>query len=148
MCDEYGDCYDWDEDGLEEDYVEEFTPVVADSEAKFPLAPEEQIRFIRLLLEGDKGALIAVADYLDGLDELVAPSVATEVFHTLWNGQEDHNGFWIYHIIHGLETEDVMVSLDSTELYSYKIKNDNTVVIMCPERLWGVDVSVKIKDAQ
>lgn len=140
---------DDDEDwSLDDEEVEAILRVEEEDRAErekpryFNLSEEDRIEFISLLLSNDNGAMAVAAEYLNS-----RRTVVTEALHTLWSGQETTDGFYVYHINHNLGTEQVLVSLDSTEMWTYAVKDHNTIVVVCPEKLWGVDVTVEIREA-
>lgn len=100
-----------------------------------------RLEVMTLLLAADEAKIQEVHDLLTAVEE----DRITEVSHTLWQGQEDGNGFHVYHVTHDLNNERVLVSLDTNELYTYSVVDANVVAIVCPESLWGVDVEVRVK---
>ncbi len=130
-----------DEDFLDEDWEPLSRATAPQPVANSSLSLSDKMEFISLLLADDSGAIITVEAFLEALRE----PVVTEVFHTLWNGQETTDGFHVYHVNHGLDSNEVLVSLDTNELFTYSVKDANTVVVVCPEPLFGVDVEVRLK---
>ncbi len=138
-----------DEDFLDEDWWPEneqsalpwITTTAAEVSQQFVLTEEAKARFLVLLLSDHEGAIEVVSEFMEEYDR----PKPTEVFHTLWNGQETTDGFHVYHVNHGLNSTEVLVSLDTNELFTYSVKDANTVVVVCPEPLFGVDVEVRLK---
>lgn len=149
--DDYAPDYDEFDDEDEEITDEELAEIREQAELKARAAEmsagnssmslDDKMEFIGLLLRDDAGALITVEAFL----EAMRTPLVTEVSHTLWTGQQDGNGFYVYHVTHNLGTEEVVVSLDTNDLYSYAVKDKNTIAIVCPEKLWGVDVEVRVR---
>lgn len=123
---------------------EGWTPLgeVVDENAKLTMSLDNKMEFFGLLMADDSAALIAAASVLDSRKQ---PPPRTEVSHTLWTGQQDSNGFYVYHVTHNLGTRAVKVTLDTNEMFTYSVKDENTVAIVAPDRLWGVDVNVEVK---
>ncbi len=106
------------------------------------LAPKDREEFLALLLARDPEAIAVVAAFMEAYRRA---NQIQEVHHTLWVGQETTDGFFVYHVNHDMNTSEVLVTLDSTELFTYSVKDANTVVVVCPEALFGVDVEVRRK---
>ncbi len=139
-------CIECEYDPDPNDYNDEFEgePDVSSVKNEEPqMTHEDKLEFIALLLADDEDAMMYAATLLA---ERKTPRI-TEANHTLWvRGQRDQNGMYVYHVTHNLGSENVLVSLDSTELFTYSVKDENVVVVVCPESLWGVDVNVRIND--
>lgn len=106
------------------------------------MSPEDKLEFISLLLSDDVGATTTVESFLESMRY----EPPTEASHTLWHrAHPDSNGFHLYTVTHGLMTRELTVALDDFKEFTYSVKDDNTIVIMSPEDLWGIDVYVTTK---
>ena len=95
--------------------------------------------FIKALLDGEVTAIAHVANFYSIDEDEILP---TSVTHTIWTGQEA-GGFHHYTVKHGMSTVCVDVTLDSPEDFNFKVIDVDTVSIVSPEPLFGVDVTVE-----
>ena len=95
--------------------------------------------FIKALLDGEVTAIAHVANFYSIDEDEILP---TSVTHTIWTGQEA-GGFHHYTVKHGMKTVCVDVTLDSPEDFNFKVIDLDTVSIVSPEPLFGVDVTVE-----